>query len=135
MVITTARPYERETDMPDYFDTGFTVRQPAWHGQGLVLDEHPTNWADARVSAGLTWEPEAAPSWVRKPTGDLKCMGCAAPYVIGGSTGIPHTPNCTEYLDHLRAYRTQDSYLGRSILSGDKAKAHALTLVREYAGV
>lgn len=44
--------------MPAYFDTGFSVRQPMWHGQGLVLNDYPTDWADAREKAGLTWEPE-----------------------------------------------------------------------------
>lgn len=47
--------------MPAYFDTGFSVRQPMWHGEGLVLDEYPTDWEDARVKAGLTWEPELRP--------------------------------------------------------------------------
>jgi phage/plasmid-like protein (TIGR03299 family) len=43
--------------MAAYFDTGFSVRQPMWHGEGLVLDDYPVDWADARVKAGLTWEP------------------------------------------------------------------------------
>lgn len=45
--------------MPAYFDTGFSVREPMWHGEGLVLDDYPTDWADARAKAGLLWEPEA----------------------------------------------------------------------------
>ena len=44
--------------MPAYFDTGFSVREPMWHGEGLVLNDYPTDWADARVKAGLTWEPQ-----------------------------------------------------------------------------
>ena len=47
--------------MPAYFDTGFSVREPAWHRQGLVLDEYPEDWADAREKAGLEWEPMAIP--------------------------------------------------------------------------
>lgn len=27
--------------MPALFDTGFFVREPAWHGMGIVLDEYP----------------------------------------------------------------------------------------------
>lgn len=27
--------------MPAYFDTGFMVREPAWHGLGVVLDDYP----------------------------------------------------------------------------------------------
>lgn len=49
--------------MPAYFDTGFSVRMPAWHGEGLVLDDYPTDWADARVKAGLTWEPAVRPAY------------------------------------------------------------------------
>lgn len=37
----------------------------------------------------------------------------------------------TEYLDHARAYRSQDSYLGRSILHGEPLKAKAVNLVRQ----
>jgi len=43
--------------MPAYFETGFSVRQPMWHGQGMVLDDYPTDWEDARKKAGLEWEP------------------------------------------------------------------------------
>ena len=38
--------------MPDYFDTGFCVRDASWHGKELLLDEHPENWDDARLAAG-----------------------------------------------------------------------------------
>lgn len=47
--------------MPDYFDTGFTVRERSWHGKELLLAEHPENWDDARMAAGLMWEPAAQP--------------------------------------------------------------------------
>jgi phage/plasmid-like protein (TIGR03299 family) len=49
--------------MPAYFDTGFSVRQPMWHGGGLVLDEYPTDWNDARDKADLLWEPRAVPTF------------------------------------------------------------------------
>jgi phage/plasmid-like protein (TIGR03299 family) len=53
--------------MPAYFDTGFSVRQPMWHGEGLVLDDYPTDWNDARQKAGLEWEPELIPMFSRTP--------------------------------------------------------------------
>lgn len=53
--------------MPAYFDTGFSVRQPMWHGEGFVLDDYPTDWNDARVKAGLMWEPIVRPAFVRQP--------------------------------------------------------------------
>ena len=51
--------------MSHYFESGFTVRQPAWHGLGNVLDENPTTWDDARLAAGLMWEPKAIPVYQR----------------------------------------------------------------------
>lgn len=47
--------------MADYFDTGFCVRQRSWHGKELLLAEHPETWDDARMAAGLMWEPTTEP--------------------------------------------------------------------------
>lgn len=47
----------------DYFDCGFSVRTPSWHGKETLLDEYPTDWAAARVLAGLEWEPVAVPAF------------------------------------------------------------------------
>jgi phage/plasmid-like protein (TIGR03299 family) len=49
--------------MPAYFDTGFSVREPMWHGEGFVLDEYPESWDDARLKAGLLWEPTDEPGY------------------------------------------------------------------------
>lgn len=71
--------------MAAYFDTGFSVRQTPWHGEGLVLDDYPTDWNDARVKAGLLWEPALQPVYqldVMTSTCDL----CLSPL------GTPHTP-------------------------------------------
>lgn len=76
--------------MPSYFDTGFSVREPMWHGEGIVLDSYPTDWADAREKAGLTWEPEERPAFnIRPVTVFRECTGC---YVsIGGQhNGCAH---------------------------------------------
>jgi len=57
--------------MPAYFDTGFTVRKPAWHGLGVVLDDYPRTIAEARSHAGLEWEPELVPTYhkIMTPSG------------------------------------------------------------------
>lgn len=49
--------------MPHYFDQGFAVREPSWHGlEKLVAEEdRPMTWEDARKVAGLTWD------WVEEP--------------------------------------------------------------------
>lgn len=57
--------------MPAYFDTGFTVRKPAWHGLATVLDDYPRDIEQAREDAGLTWEPELVPTYQRVVTEEL----------------------------------------------------------------
>lgn len=47
--------------MPANVDSMFSVRQVPWHREGLILDEYPTDWAEARKLAGLEWEPIEAP--------------------------------------------------------------------------
>lgn len=49
--------------MSHEFDTGFTVREPAWHGLGNVLADAPANITEAREAAGLTWEPRKVPAY------------------------------------------------------------------------
>jgi phage/plasmid-like protein (TIGR03299 family) len=44
--------------MSHYFESGYSVRKPAWHGLGSVLQDWPGSWAEAQERAGLTWEPE-----------------------------------------------------------------------------
>lgn len=53
--------------MSDYFDTGFCVRQPSWHGKENLLteDQRPRTWDEARKRAGLDWEPVTNPLFVR----------------------------------------------------------------------
>lgn len=38
-------------------DSMFSVREVPWHGLGLILDDYPGSWAEARKLAGLEWEP------------------------------------------------------------------------------
>lgn len=52
--------------MPAYFDTGFSVRQPMWHGLGTVLEDYPESWDEARLAAGLMWEPAVRPVFHRQ---------------------------------------------------------------------
>ncbi len=43
--------------MPANIESMFSVRQLPWHREGEVLDDYPGTWAEARVLAGLDWEP------------------------------------------------------------------------------
>lgn len=56
--------------MADYFESGFTVRNASWHGKETVLAEHPDNWDDARMAAGLMWEPRLVPLFRRDVDAD-----------------------------------------------------------------
>ena len=38
-------------------DSMFSVREMPWHREGIVRAEYPGSWAEARVLAGLAWEP------------------------------------------------------------------------------
>ena len=56
--------------MPAFFDTGYSVRKPMWHGLGNVLNEYPENWDEARRFAGLEWEPTL------RPMVEVRCGEC-----------------------------------------------------------
>lgn len=47
--------------MPALFESGMFVREPAWHGEGRVVDEFPKDFAEARKLADLEWEWESRP--------------------------------------------------------------------------
>jgi len=38
-------------------DSMFSVREVPWHREGIVVQEYPGTWAEARELAGLGWEP------------------------------------------------------------------------------
>lgn len=55
--------------MADYFESGFCVRQASWHRKELLLPDYPENWDDARLAAGLMWEPRIVPLYRQAPDG------------------------------------------------------------------
>ena len=79
--------------MAHEFDTGFTVRTPAWHGLGLTLADYPDTWAEARQYAGLLWEPAEEPIYrkVRGVFGPDDELPPGAFRVRGGSVMVPMT--------------------------------------------
>src|SRR5215471_6520643 len=46
--------------MPANVESMFSVRQMPWHQEGIILGDYPGTWAEARVLAGLDWEPVPA---------------------------------------------------------------------------
>ncbi len=43
--------------MPANVESMFSVRQMPWHREGTILSDYPGSWAQARVLAGLDWDP------------------------------------------------------------------------------
>jgi len=52
--------------MPALFDQGFFVREPAWHGMGVVLDDYPSKEEAMRL-AGHDWDVIELPSFTAIP--------------------------------------------------------------------
>lgn len=56
--------------MPALFDTGFFVREPAWHGMGVVLDDYPSR-EEAMKLAGHNWDVVELPSFTAAPINEV----------------------------------------------------------------
>lgn len=98
--------------MPAYFESGFSVRQPMWHGKGIVLGEYPEDWSDAREKAGLTWEPVEHPAWVMRDVHEfeLSCFICGCEK--------QHAEGCTRFGTH-GAISQLDRFPDESVLTAD----------------
>lgn len=105
--------------MPALFETGFFVRKPAWHEQGIVLDYYPGR-EEAMKLAGHDFKVVERPiAVIGKPlTGDAV-------------TGYGLHLAGVEYFDHLRGYRSQDSYVKRTLLADNPAKANLIKTIHE----
>lgn len=112
----------KETDMPAYFDTGFCVRKPSWHGEELLLDDYPIDWADARVKAGLTWEPQAEPYY--RKNGDLYVPVPGRQIITRSDSGLVlgETSDSFELFTHESMGSLMEAFLGaRSTLKFETA--------------
>lgn len=47
--------------MAHYFDSGFCVRKPSWHGLENLIAEAPKSWGAARKAADILWDPMVVP--------------------------------------------------------------------------
>lgn len=56
--------------MSHELETGFFVRQKAWHGLGTVLDNAPKDTAEAMTLAGLDWHVTPMPVYSERMTTD-----------------------------------------------------------------
>jgi phage/plasmid-like protein (TIGR03299 family) len=55
----SARKQQRKeaSKMPANVESMFSVRQMPWHREGIILEDYPGDWAQARKLAGLDWDP------------------------------------------------------------------------------
>jgi phage/plasmid-like protein (TIGR03299 family) len=83
--------------MAHNFESGFVVREPAWHGLATVLDDYPGDWSEARRLAGLDWEPVEEPVFARAEVTGLD----------GDPFGNGHNPLVK--LDGYKAVRRSDT--------------------------
>jgi phage/plasmid-like protein (TIGR03299 family) len=62
--------------MPANVESMFSVRQMPWHQEGIILGDYPGTWAEARVLAGLDWDPETTGVYTAtgiNPDGTVHC--------------------------------------------------------------
>lgn len=74
--------------MSHLFESGFSVREVPWHGLGLVLDEYPGTWKEARTLAGLDWDPIEVPAY---EVGKLYADGRAEVTLIEDFKQVKHS--------------------------------------------
>lgn len=102
--------------MSAYFESGFSVRVPMWHGLGDVLDDYPVDWADARQKAGLLWEPKLITPYQRltvpEPVLDPLCNTCMSEDVrLVAEDATMRCNACgMAWLAPLREYREVDNH-------------------------
>jgi phage/plasmid-like protein (TIGR03299 family) len=103
--------------MSHYFETGYCVRTPSWHGLEDLKQEYPENWDQAREWAGLTWDPIAAPIYARHTTDEEMLTGITN--LLANSATAPRDEQAAAMLDyfmaslqempeHQRIYRSDD---------------------------
>lgn len=94
--------------MTHYFESGFSVRTPMWHGLGNVLIDYPGSWDEARHPAGLDWEPIKVPTYEYRGidgSGEVAHAWRASEVEAeqtGTSYGFRHTRNWRDKIEDAR---------------------------------
>jgi len=70
------------------FESGFFVRKPAWHRLGVVIDDYPGSWDEARKLAGLEWDVVEVPVFTREVEVDPFGIPSATYAEIPGQKGL-----------------------------------------------
>lgn len=89
--------------MPAYFDQGFFVREPAWHGEGIVLADYPGREEAMRL-AGHDFTVIERPVEVVGLTRNARADGFKA-LIKGGTTKVLNITSSTyEVIQNTTAY-------------------------------
>lgn len=122
------------TVMDDLASIPVTALQRELFSRAVVLDQ--TVSAVSRFKGDV-----AAGNYSARVQKNVEEASSAVLAIFNGPT-IPETHKLTayglhlagvEYLDHIRGYRTKDSYVGRTLLRHEPAKARLGKLIREVA--
>jgi phage/plasmid-like protein (TIGR03299 family) len=87
--------------MSHYFETGFCVRKPSWHGLEDLKQEYPESWEQAREWAGLTWDPIADPIYARHTTDEEMLTGIGN--LLGNNAQASQEQMAAVMLDYFKA--------------------------------
>lgn len=117
--------------MPAYHDTGFVVREPAWHGLSDVLEDWPGSKEAARSLAGLDWEPTTRPLYdrVEAENDDGEITVIYEPYeeykIIGRSdrprARLAITTDTYELIPNGEMFDCVEAFLGEANIKFDTA--------------
>lgn len=113
--------------MPAYFESGFCVREPSWHGEETLLADYPENWDEARMAAGLMWEPRKVTGYrmVNDPITDQLRDRIEAAVLAGTDIAISY--------EELRAMQGSHAPIDEiAIIERDDTGAYLGTVSKDY---
>ncbi|MFJ4680601.1 DUF932 domain-containing protein [Kitasatospora sp. NPDC088783] len=106
-------------------DNLFSVRETPWHGLGTVVGDYPGTWDEARVLAGLDWDPVEMPVYEQTMGFDEQGAPTSAFQLIDGFKRIVRSDN--GHTLHI----ARDSYT----VIDHAAMGHIVEAVLEIPGV
>jgi phage/plasmid-like protein (TIGR03299 family) len=116
--------------VPDYFDQGFSVRQPMWHGMGIILQDYPGREEAMRL-AGHDFNVIERPVYAQgKRIEGWKALFREDEY----RTTAPPTMVMT-HPDHGEVEVPMERYEEPNTLTAHEAEPTILNVVRESYGV
>lgn len=108
--------------MADYFESGFCVRERSWHGKETLLAEHPETWDDARMAAGLMWEPRFTELYRKNEAGEfVQAEGAKLVERDDDGRALGVVSNTFELITHAEMGQIMEAFLGEPNVKFDTA--------------